>query len=45
MCWREDNVTLSAAGNTVEAINNIGVRFKAWRTGTKKVEPPQEIRL
>jgi len=28
-------VTLSAAGNTVEAINNIGIRFKVWRTGTK----------
>ena len=40
-----DNVTLSADGNTVEAINNIGIRFKAWRTGTKKVEPAQEIPL
>ncbi|MFB3100953.1 MAG: hypothetical protein ACE1ZM_05855, partial [Gammaproteobacteria bacterium] len=46
----ENNITfitqqLIPDGNTVEVINNIGIRFKAWRTGTKKVEPPQEIRL
>ena len=40
-----DNVTLSADSNTVEGINNIGFRFQAWRKGTKKVQPTQEVPL
>jgi len=40
-----DNVTLSADGNTVDGVNNIGFHFKGWRKGTKVVNPTQDIRL
>ena len=34
-----DTVTLSSDGNTIDAINNIGMRFQGWRKGTRKEEP------
>jgi tetratricopeptide (TPR) repeat protein len=40
-----DNVTLSADGNKVNAVNNIGLHFQGWRKGTKEVIPTQDIRL
>jgi tetratricopeptide (TPR) repeat protein len=40
-----DNITLSADGNKVDAFNNIGLRFQAWRKGTKKAQPTREIPL
>ena len=36
-----DNVTLSTDSNTVDAINNIGVRFQGFRKGTHKEPPPR----
>jgi hypothetical protein len=40
-----DNATLTADGNKVDAINNIGWRFQGWRKGTKEVTPTQDIKL
>ena len=36
-----DTITLSEDRNTVDAINNIGVRFQGFRKGTQKKPPPR----
>jgi len=34
-----DTATLSIDGNTVDVINNIGIRFQGWRKGTRSEQP------
>ena len=37
-----DNATLSSDNNTIDAVNNIGIRFQGWRKGTQKQQPTQQ---
>ncbi len=40
-----DTLTMSADGNTLDGVNNIGFGFQGFRKGTKKMDPSREVPL
>jgi tetratricopeptide (TPR) repeat protein len=40
-----DTLTMSADGNTLDGINNVGFGFQGFRKGTKKMDPSREVPL